>query len=84
MSEYAHVEKPLLSQLAGLGWTVIEHRASTVPQDPAVSLRTSFRELVLPRVFRDAIRAINLTADGKDWLTEIGRASCRERVSSPV
>ena len=24
MSEYAHVEKPLLTQLDGLGWTVID------------------------------------------------------------
>ena len=26
--------------------------------------------MVLPRVFRNAVRAINQTADGKDWLTE--------------
>jgi type I restriction enzyme, R subunit len=70
MSEYAHVEKPLLAQLAGLGWTVIDHGAGAIPQDPAASLRTSFRELILPRVFRDAIRAINKMPDGKDWLTE--------------
>ena len=24
MSEYAHVERPLLTQLAALGWTVID------------------------------------------------------------
>ena len=70
MSEYAHVEQPLLAQLSGLGWTIIDHGAGAIPQDPALSLRASFRELVLPGVFRDAIRAINKTADGKDWLTE--------------
>lgn len=70
MSEYAHVEKPLLTQLAGLGWTVIDHGAGAIPHDPAVSLRASFRELVLPAVFRDAVRALNRTADGRDWLTE--------------
>ena len=70
MSEYAHVERPLLTQLSGLGWTVIDHGVGAIPQDPAVSLRTSFRELILPRVFRDAIRAINKTVAGEDWLSE--------------
>ena len=70
MSEYGHVEKPLLTQLAGLGWTVIDHGAGAIPNDPANSLRASFRELVLPAVFRDAVRALNRTADGRDWLTE--------------
>jgi type I restriction enzyme R subunit len=43
MSEYAHVEKPLLTQLAGLGWTVIDQGAGAIPHDPAISLRASFR-----------------------------------------
>lgn len=70
MSEYAHVEMPLLTQLAGLGWTAIDHGVGVIPQDPAKSLRASFRDLVLPQVFRDAVRAINKTADGRSWLTE--------------
>jgi type I restriction enzyme R subunit len=70
MSEYAHVEKPLLTQLAGLGWTVIDQGAGAIPRDPAQSLRTSFRDLILPQVFRDSIRAINRSSDGQDWLTE--------------
>jgi type I restriction enzyme R subunit len=69
MSEYAHVEKPLMTQLQGLGWKVIDHGAGAIPHDPKVSLRTSFRELVLPAVFRDAVRTLN-AADGRDWLTE--------------
>ena len=52
MSEYAHVEKPLLTQLAGLGWTVVDQGNQMIPQDPAKSLRASFRELILPQVFR--------------------------------
>lgn len=70
MSEYAHVERPLLTQLEGLGWTVIDQGCQMIPQDPAASLRTNFRELVLPQVFRDSIHALNRTSDGQDWLTE--------------
>lgn len=70
MSEYAHVEQPLLTQLDGLGWTVIDQGCQMIPQDPAASLRTTFRELVLPQVFRESIRALNQTPDGQDWLTE--------------
>ncbi len=66
MSEYAHVEQPLLAQLAGLGWTVVDQGNQMIPQDPARSLRASFRELILPQVFRDSVRALN----GQDWLSE--------------
>lgn len=70
MSEYLHVEKPFLDQLATLGWTVIDQGAGVIPSNPAASLRESFREWLLPAVFRAAVRAINLTADGKAWLTD--------------
>jgi type I restriction enzyme, R subunit len=70
MSEYAHVEKPLLTQLGGLGWTVVDQGVQLIPTDPATSLRASFRELVLPQVFRAAVRALNVTPDGREWLTE--------------
>lgn len=70
MSEYSHVEKPMLTQLGGLGWTVIDHGNQMIPQDPARSLRTSFRDLVLPQIFRDSVRAINALPDGREWLTE--------------
>ncbi len=70
MSEYAHVERPLLTQLAGLGWTVIDQGNRTIPQDPARSLRNSFRDLILPQVFRDSVRALNTLPDGREWLTE--------------
>ena len=46
MSEYQFVEKPLLNQLASMGWKVIEQPAG-IPTDPAKSLRTSFREVVI-------------------------------------
>lgn len=70
MSEYSHVEKPLLTQLAGLGWTVIDQGFQSIPYDPAESLRSSFHDLILPQVFRDSVRALNPLNDGREWLTE--------------
>ena len=34
MSEYLHVEKPFLDQLAALGWTVIDQRQGFIPLRP--------------------------------------------------
>ncbi|TCT23840.1 type I restriction endonuclease subunit R [Thiobaca trueperi] len=69
MSEYTEVEQPFLEQLAGLGWTVID-QGTGVPQDAALSLRLHFREWLLPEVFKAAVRAINRTDDGCEWLTD--------------
>ncbi len=69
MSEYFHVEKPFLDQLAALGWRVVDQGQGFIPSDPAESLRKNFREWLLPEVFREAVHAINRTADGTAWLT---------------
>ncbi|MBX8634744.1 MAG: hypothetical protein KIY10_09680 [Thermoplasmata archaeon] len=69
MSEYPHVEKPFLDQLATLGWTVIDHGQGFIPSDPGTSLRTHFRERILPEVFREAVTALNRTPAGALWLT---------------
>ena len=68
MSEYTEVEQAFLSQLAAQGWMVID-QGSGVPQDPRPSLRPSFRDCLLPEVFNEAVRAINLTDDGQPWLS---------------
>jgi type I restriction enzyme R subunit len=70
MSEYRHVEKPFLEQLEALGWTVIDHGQGMIPAEPAASLRTTFREWIIPGVFRDAVRSINRTPSGDAWLTD--------------
>ncbi len=70
MSEYLHVEKPFLDQLRALGWTVVDQGQGFVPTDPTASLRAGFREWILPDVFRSAVRSLNLTADGRPWLTD--------------
>ncbi|GAA0287188.1 HsdR family type I site-specific deoxyribonuclease [Psychrosphaera haliotis] len=69
MSEYQFVEKPLLNQLAAMGWQVIEHSSSVIPKDPSISYREHFRECVIQREFAKAISTLN-TIDGQCWLTD--------------
>ena len=61
IDERNHVEKPLLDQLAGLGWEILDldHR-----QRPADSFRESFAEVVMLPVLREQLRVIN------PWLEE--------------
>ncbi|MGK2951136.1 MAG: type I restriction endonuclease, partial [Thiobacillus sp.] len=80
MSEYLHVEKPFLDQLAALGWTVVDQGQGFIPSDPAVSKRGSFREWLLPEVFREAVRDINRTADGTAWLTDRQLDDLRDQI----
>lgn len=70
MSEYTEVELPFLQQLATQGWTVVDQGCANIPQDPAASLRTSFREWLLPGVFAASVRRINTLPDGQPWLTD--------------
>ncbi|MCH4878889.1 type I restriction endonuclease subunit R [Pseudomonas sp. TMW22090] len=69
MSEYTEVERPFLQQLAEEGWAVID-QGTGVPQDATPSLRPNFRQWLLPEVFDRAVRAINRTDDGREWLTD--------------
>lgn len=80
MSEYSLVEKPFLDQLAALGWQVIDQGVGIIPSDPALSQRTSFREWLLPEVFRRAVRAINTTEDDKPWLTDRQLDELRDQI----
>jgi hypothetical protein len=56
LDERNHVEKPLLEQLAGLGWEVLDLDNK---QHPADSFRKSFTEVVLEPVLRERIERIN-------------------------
>jgi type I restriction enzyme R subunit len=80
MSEYLHVEKPFLDQLAILGWTVIDQGRRFIPADPAASLRDTFREWLLSEVFRDAVRDINTTLDGTPLLTDRQHDDLRSQI----
>jgi type I restriction enzyme, R subunit len=80
MSEYLHVEKPFLDQLAALGWTVIDHGQGLIPSHPEKSLRATFREWLLSDVFREAVRDINRTVDNKPWLTDCQLDDLRDQI----
>lgn len=56
LDEYNHVEKPLLEQLEGLGWEVIELK---MQQQPEQSFRTKFSEVILRPKLREALKKIN-------------------------
>ena len=57
LDERNHVEKPLLDQLAGLGWEVID--LTDVRQTPAATHRQSFTEVVMVPVLRERLKVIN-------------------------
>lgn len=69
MSEYTEVEQPFLGQLQGLGWDIID-QGQDIPSDPTKSLRQHFRQWLLPEAFNTAIRKLNTTATGEQWLTD--------------
>ncbi|MGO2133223.1 MAG: type I restriction endonuclease subunit R [Halomonas sp.] len=63
--EYTDVEKPFIDQLVGQGWDVI---AGSV-DDPAITHRENFAQVVMEPLLRERLRAINLRA-GQPWLDE--------------
>ncbi len=69
MSEYTEVEQPFLAQLQNLNWDVID-QGQEIPSDPTKSLRQHFRQWLLPEAFNQAIRKLNLTNTGGQWLTD--------------
>lgn len=81
MSEYKFVEKPFLDQLSALGWIIID-QGEGIPGDPAISLRTDFREVTLKEVFKDSVRAINTLDDGSEWLTDKQLHELHEELTS--
>lgn len=56
LDERNHVERPLLDQLAGLGWEVLDLE---MKQEPKQSFRENFTEVVLAPVLRDQLKVIN-------------------------
>jgi len=56
LDERNHVEKPLLAQLDGLGWDIIDLDNKQHPTD---SHRQSFTEVVMPPVLRKQLKVIN-------------------------
>lgn len=61
IDERNHVEKPLLEQLQGLGWTILD---LDLKQEVSDTYRQSFTEVVMEPVLRDQLKVIN------PWLAE--------------
>ena len=62
LDERNHVEKPLLDQLAGLGWEIIDLDNKQKPLD---SYRNNFTDVVMPSVLCEQIKVINPWLE--DW-----------------
>jgi type I restriction enzyme R subunit len=70
--ELEDVEKPFIAQLTQLGWSPVEGSLD----DPAVTGRGSFAEVIQEAVLRERLLALNLR-DGRPWLDD-------ERVAEAV
>ena len=57
LNERNHVEKPLLDQLAGLGWDIVDFTDRN--QTPVDTHRESFTEVVMLPVLRERLKVIN-------------------------
>src|SRR5438552_3691698 len=66
-NEFTVVERPLLLQLAAMGWDFVQGDL----EYPAKTFRSSFRETVLEARLKEAIRRINRDEHAKEWLDEI-------------
>ncbi len=64
--ELEDVEKPFVAQLQGLGWAHVEGSLD----DPSVTGRTGFAEVIQEGGLRQQLRALNLGPDGAPWLDE--------------
>lgn len=64
--ELEGVEKPFVAQLQALGWA---YNAGSI-DDPAVTGRTSFAEVIQEGLLREKLCALNLGPDGAPWLDE--------------
>lgn len=65
--ELEDVEKPFVAQLQALGWTHIEGSLD----DPGITGRNNFVEVIQEGVLREQLHALNLGPDGQSWLDDI-------------
>ena len=63
LDERNNIEKPLLDQLAGLGWEVID--LTDMKQTPADAHRESLTDFVMPLVLRERLKVINWLEDNQ-------------------
>ena len=63
LDERNHIKRPLLDQLAGIGWEVID--LMDMKQAPAGTNRGSFTHVVMPLVLRERHKVINWLEDNR-------------------
>lgn len=63
LDERNHVEKPLLNQLAGLGWEILDLTDLGAKQTPKDTGRNNFAEVVMENVLREQLKIINSWLD---------------------
>jgi hypothetical protein len=77
VSEFLHVERPFLDQLANLGWRVIDQGQGVIPSGPALSLVEAKRYWIYKSLaeWRDlnATRVLRECRNGEGFLY-LGRA----------
>lgn len=64
--EYDDVELPFLNQCRAMGWQVQEGSKD----DPTLTGRSSFRDVMAEATLRERLRSINLGPDGQPWLDD--------------
>ena len=64
--ELTDVEKPFVAQLQALGWQYVEGSLD----DPAVTGRSSFTQVIQESVLREQLHALNPGPDGAPWLDD--------------
>lgn len=77
--ELNDVESPFVAQLEQLGWT---HTAGSL-DDPAVTGRTYFSEVIQEAALRERLRAINPGPDGQPWLDEARLSEAVTAITRP-
>lgn len=65
-NEYTLVERPLIEQLEGLGWSYLAGHKYV----PELTERENFRDVLLLGRLRAALRRINLDENGHEWLDD--------------
>jgi|GEM_PF-2015922 len=64
--EFDDVEQPFIDQCVAMGW-----QAQTGNMDdPALTGRSSFKDVIAEATLRERLRAINPGPDGKPWLDD--------------
>ena len=79
LDERNHVEKPLLDQLAGLGWEIIDLDSK---QHPGATYRDNFTEVVMLPPLREQLKVINLWLEDDQVEEGVNQLTGKVRVTT--